>query len=185
MSGPVSGKALPSPRIVVRDSAESDIAAITAIYAHHVRFGLATFEDVPPSAGEMASRRAEILARRLPYLVAAADGTVLGYAYAAPYRVRAAYRFSVEDSIYIAPEAKRQGLGRVLLEALMRRCAAAGYRQMVAVIGDSGNAASIGLHESLGFRRIGLLPAIGFKHDRWIDSVIMQCELGEGAATPP
>ncbi|HUC67661.1 MAG TPA: GNAT family N-acetyltransferase [Stellaceae bacterium] len=171
---------------VIRPSEDADLPAITAIYGHHVRFGLGSFEEEPPDLAELAQRRAEVLVRELPYLVAAAGaGTVLGYAYAAPYRARSGYRFSLEDSIYIAPAALRRGVGRALLAALVERCAAAGYRQMVAVIGDSGNAGSIGLHEQLGFRRVGLLPATGFKHGRWVDSVLMQRELGDGAATTP
>lgn len=171
---------------VVRDSREADLAAITAIYAHHVRRGLGSFEEVPPTLAEMARRRAEILARRLPYVVAdAKDGAVLGYAYASLFRARSAYRFTLEDSIYVAPGQERRGIGRTLLGTLVERCAAAGYRQMVAVIGDSGNAASLGLHEQAGFRRAGLLPAVGFKHGRWIDSVLMQRPLGDGDTTPP
>jgi L-amino acid N-acyltransferase YncA len=171
---------------VIRPSKDADLPAVAAIYGHHVRFGLGSFEEEPPDLAELARRRAEVLARKLPYLIAAADaGTVLGYAYAAPYRARSGYRFSLEDSIYIAPAALRRGIGRALLGALVERCAAGGYRQMVAVIGDSGNAGSIGLHEQLGFRRVGLLPATGFKHGRWVDSVLMQRELGDGAATLP
>ena len=171
---------------VIRPSEDPDLPAIAAIYGHHVRFGLGSFEEEPPDLAELARRRAEVLAQKLPYLVAAAGaGAVLGYAYAAPYRTRSGYRFSLEDSIYIAPAALRRGIGRALLGALVERCAAGGYRQMVAVIGDSGNAGSIGLHEQLGFRRVGLLPATGFKHGRWVDSVLMQRELGDGAATLP
>jgi phosphinothricin acetyltransferase len=171
---------------LVRASAEADLPAITAIYAHHVRFGLGSFEEEAPDLAELKRRRREVLARDLPYLVAADQaGTVLGFAYAGPYRARSAYRFSLEDSIYVAPAAGRRGVGRALLAALIERCTALGYRQMVAVIGDSGNAGSIGLHEGLGFRRVGLLPAIGFKQGRWVDSVLMQRELGDGAATLP
>jgi L-amino acid N-acyltransferase YncA len=170
----------------IRPSEDADLPAITGIYGHHVRYGLGSFEEEPPDLAELARRRAEVLARELPYLVATGGvGTVLGYAYAAPYRARSGYRFSLEDSIYIAPAALRRGIGRALLAALVDRCAGAGYRQMVAVIGDSGNAGSIGLHEQLGFRRVGLLPATGFKHGRWIDSILMQRELGDGAATLP
>jgi phosphinothricin acetyltransferase len=136
----------------------------------------------------MARRRAAILAGGFPYLVAVdAAGAVLGYAYAGPYRTRPAYRFAVEDSIYVAPEAAGRGggVGRALLEALVARCEAAGFRLMVAVIGDSGNAASIRLHTACRFRHAGLLPAIGWKHGRWVDSVLMTRPLGEGAATPP
>ena len=170
----------------VRDASDADVAAITDIYAHHVRTGLGSFEEVPPAVDEIARRRAEVLARNLPYLVAMSGaGAVLGYAYASVYRARSAYRFSVEDSIYIAPDSAGRGIGRALLAALVARCSEAGFRQMVAVIGDSGNAGSIALHERLGFRRVGLLPAIGYKHGRWVDSVLMQRELGEGAATLP
>ena len=170
---------------VIRPSIDADLPAIAAIYEHHVHFGLASFEETPPDLAELARRRGEVLAQELPYLVADAGGRVLGYAYAAPHRIRSAYRFSVEDSIYVDPAAVRRGIGRALLGTLLTRCARQGYRQIVAVIGDSGNAGSIGLHERLGFRRVGLLPAIGFKHGRWVDSVLMQRELGEGAATLP
>jgi len=169
----------------IRDAADDDLAAIARIYEHHVRTGLGSFEEEPPPLAEIARRRADILARGLPYLVAGAAGAILGYAYAAPYRARSAYRFSVEDSIYVAPGDAGRGVGRALLAALVTRCTEAGYRQMVAVIGDSGNAGSVALHERLRFRRVGLLPAIGFKHGRWVDSVLMQRELGEGAATLP
>jgi L-amino acid N-acyltransferase YncA len=168
--------------IVIRDAADADLAAITDIYAHHVRFGLGSFEEVPPGRDEMARRRGDVLARNLPYLVAVSPtGAVRGYAYAAPYRARSAYRFSVEDSVYVALDAGRQGIGRRLVADLIERCAKTGYRQMVAVIGDSGNLASIALHEQLGFRRVGILTAIGFKHGRWVDSVLMQRALAEGA----
>lgn len=175
-----------APGIVLRDAAEPDIPAIARIYAHHVVTGLASFEDEPPSEAEMRSRRDEVLARGLPWLVACdRAGVVRGYAYAMLHRLRSAYRYTVEDSIYIAPELLRRGFGQALLALLIERCAAAGYRQIVAVIGDSANFASIGVHERLGFRRVGLLPAVGWKHGRWIDSVLMQRELGRGAATPP
>lgn len=170
---------------VVRDAAEADVGPIAAIYAHHVRTALATFEEVAPSVAEMARRRADTLAGGLPYLVAAEpQGVVLGYAYASLYRTRSAYRYSLEDSIYVAPEAARRGIGSQLLGTLIERCAASGYRQMVAIIGDGDNAASIGLHEKLGFRRAGTLQAVGFKLGRWVDSVIMQRPLGPGATLP-
>ena len=171
----------------IRDSDEADIAAIAVIYAHHVRTGFGSFEEVPPSADELAHRRAEVLARGLPYLVASdpSGADILGYAYASPYRTRSAYRFSVEDSIYVAAGAERRGIGRALLSHIIERCTASGYRQMVAVIGDTGNAGSIGLHAQLGFRHVGTLPAIGFKHGRWIDSVLMQRALGTGSSRLP
>jgi len=176
-----------APDILVRDSREDDMAAVEAIYAHHVRHGLASFEEVPPPLAELKRRREEILARGLPYLVAvdAASGALLGYAYASPYRTRSAYRYTVEDSVYVAPEFPGRGIGRKLLAELVARCADAGYRQMVAVIGDSGNAGSIGLHAAVGFERVGLLPAVGFKLGRWVDSVMMQRPLGPGRTTLP
>ncbi len=174
----------------VRDAAESDLPIIQAIYAHHVCTGLGSFEETPPDAAEMSRRRTEILARGLPYLVAEIDDRVIpgglaGYAYASPYRPRSAYRYSVEDSIYIAPSAQRRGVGRFLLEELIRRCTALGYRQMVAVIGDSANQGSIGVHAAAGFKQVALLPAIGFKFGRWVDAVMMQRPLGEGQTTLP
>jgi L-amino acid N-acyltransferase YncA len=170
----------------LRDARESDLPAITRIYAYHVRNGLAAFEDEPPSATEMAQRFADVGARGLPWLVAAgADAAVRGYAYAAPYRLRSAYRYTLEDSIYVAPDSLRRGIGRALLTELVARCAAARFRQMVAVIGDSANEPSIGLHEGLGFHRVGLLPSVGFKHGRWIDCVLMQRDLGAGDASLP
>jgi len=169
----------------IRDSRPEDVPAITAIYGHWVRHGLASFELDPPEEAEMARRRAAILAAGYPYLVAEAEGRLLGYACASAYRPRPAYRFAVEDSVYVAPGAGRAGTGRALLEALIARCTARGFRLMVAVIGDSANAASIGLHERAGFTRAGLLPAIGWKHGRWVDSVLMTRPLGAGATTPP
>ncbi|WP_298725104.1 GNAT family N-acetyltransferase [uncultured Ferrovibrio sp.] len=173
------------PTLIVRPSHESDIPAIAAIYGHHVLHGSASFEEVPPDAAEMARRRSEILAKGLPYLTAELDGKVVGYAYAGPYRTRIAYRFTLEDSIYVAPDAPRRGIGRALLSDLIARCAALGYRQMVAVIGDTCNTPSIGLHAALGFRVVGTLPSVGFKHGRWVDSVFMQRPLGPGDATLP
>jgi L-amino acid N-acyltransferase YncA len=171
---------------IVRDSEAVDLAAIAAIYAHHVTHGFGSFEEVPPNLEELARRRGEILAKELPFLVASdRAGSVLGYAYASPYRTRSAYRFTVEDSIYVAPQAARRGIGRLLLEALIQRCTKSGYRQMIAVIGDSGNDGSIGLHQSLGFARTALLPTIGFKRGRWVDCVMMQRPLGPGAGTLP
>lgn len=172
-------------RVTIRASAQADVRAIAAIYAHHVRNGLASFEIVPPDDAEIARRRDSILARGLPYLVAELGRRIAGYAYAAPYRERPAYRYTLEDSVYIDPWAARQGVGRALLDSLIGTCAALGYRQMVAVIGDSANAASIGLHEACGFVRTGLLPSVGFKLGRWVDSVLMQRALGSGDAEAP
>jgi len=169
----------------VRASKSEDIPAITAIYAHHVMHGLASFELLPPDVHEIARRRAEVLARGLPYLVAEAGGRLAGYAYAAPYRERPAYRFALEDSVYIHPDCIGRGIGRALLNALIKACTGAGYRQLIAVIGDSGNAGSIGLHAACGFVRTGLLPSVGFKFGRWVDSVLMQKELGEGDRSLP
>lgn len=171
--------------IVLRPTVAGDFDRIQAIYAHHVRHGLASFEEEPPDAAELAERQRAIVARGLPYLVAAREGRILGYSYAGPYRTRSAYRYTVEDSVYLAPEAARQGIGRRLLSTIIERCTELGYRQMVAVIGDSANAASIGLHHSLGFRMIGAIEGCGFKLGRWVDSVIMQRALGPGVALPP
>ena len=171
--------------LVVRAANAADLPAITAIYAHHVRHGLASFEEQPPDEDEMRRRWDDVVSRGLPWLVAVAAGRVCGYAYAAPYRLRSGYRYTLEDSIYVAPETHRRGVGRALLEALIARCTALGYRQIIAVIGDSANVASIALHEGLGFRHAGVLPATGYKFKRWVDCVLMQRELGEGAATPP
>ena len=169
----------------VRASTPEDLPAITAIYAHHVLHGLASFELVPPDVNEMARRRAEVLARGLPHLVAEAGGQLAGYAYAAPYRERPAYRYALEDSVYIHPDYIGRGMGRALLEILIETCTGAGCRQLIAVIGDSGNAGSIGLHAACGFVRTGLLPSVGFKFGRWVDSVLMQRALGEGDRTLP
>jgi phosphinothricin acetyltransferase len=175
----------PAAPLVVRPSHASDVARIAAIYRHHVLQGLASFEEVPPDADELARRRSDLLARGLPHLVACDGETVLGYAYAGPYRTRSAYRYTVEDSVYVAPEAIRRGVGRILLAAVIEACERAGYRQMIAVIGDSGHDASIGLHRSLGFEPAGMLRAVGFKLGRWVDSVLMQRALGPGNAGLP
>ncbi len=169
----------------IRASEERDLAVITAIYAYYVLHGLASFEVDPPDTAEMARRRAAAMARGLPYLVAELDGRVAGYAYATPYRARPAYLYTLEDSIYIDRDAVGRGAGRALLEALIAACTRAGYRQMVAVIGDSANAASIGLHAACGFKRAGVLTGVGFKFGRWVDSVLMQIELGEGERSAP
>ena len=171
--------------VTVRDSQDADLPGIQAIYAHHVLHGLASFEEVPPSLDEMADRRRRVLARELPYVVAEADGAVLGYAYANHYRPRSAYRFTLEDSVYIANDAVGHGVGRQLLDHILQRSTALGYRQMIAIIGDSGHKASIGLHEQAGFQRIGIFPSVGFKFGRWVDSVLMQRSLGPGDAAAP
>jgi phosphinothricin acetyltransferase len=171
--------------MIVRDSRPEDVPSVAAIYAHWVLHGLASFELEPPDAAEIARRREAVLAGGYPHLVAEEEGRVLGYAYASAYRTRPAYRFAVEDSVYVAPDAGRGGVGRALLSRLIPECEARGFRLMIAVIGDSGNASSIGLHEAMGFCRAGLLPSIGWKHGRWVDSVLMSRELGEGARTPP
>ena len=169
----------------VRDAAEADMAAVAAIYAHHVLHGLATFEEVPPPAGEFDARRQAVLAAGLPYLVAEAEGRVAGYAYAAGYRPRPAYRHTIEDSVYVAPGLGGRGIGSALLGALIARCEAGPWRQMLAVIGDSGNEGSIALHRRLGFQTVGTLRSVGFKLGRWVDTVLMQRPLGEGDRSPP
>ncbi len=163
--------------MILRDAREDDVAAITAIYAHHVLHGLGTFEETPPDREQMAARLQAVQARGLPWLVAQ-DDDVAGYAYASPYNLREAYRHTVEDSVYVAPGREGRGVGRALLEALIARCQALGLRQMMAVIGDSANAASIGLHTALGFEVKGVGSAVGFKHGRWVDIVWMQRPLG-------
>ena len=170
---------------LIRDSSAADIPAITAIYAHWVTHGLASFEVDPPDPTEMARRRDAVLAAGFPYLVAEAPEGLLGYAYASAYRTRPAYRFSVENSVSVAPGAGRRGIGLALMEEVIAQCTGAGFRQMVAVIGDSGNAASIALHKRAGFTPAGLLKAAGWKHGRWVDSVLMQRPLGAGAGAPP
>jgi L-amino acid N-acyltransferase YncA len=183
-----AGAADAAAAVAVRDSTEADVPAIHAIYAHHVQHGSGSFELAPPALAEMVRRRAEIVARGMPYLVAVEDGHdsgVLGFAYAAPYRSRAAYRYTVEDSVYVAPDAVGRGIGMTLLATLIETCTRLGFRQMVAVIGDSENHRSIRLHEKAGFAHAGLLRAVGFKFDRWVDSVTMQRALGPGSGTQP
>jgi len=170
---------------VIRPSRAGDVEEIATIYRHHVLLGFASFEDVPPEPHEIARRRSDILARGLPYLVAERSGHVLGYCYAGPYRPRSAYRFTLEDSIYIGEGEVGRGLGRALLATLLDRCTELGYRQMVAVIGGSETWPSIRLHAALGFTRIGVLPAVGFKFGNWVDIVLMQLALGSGATTAP
>jgi L-amino acid N-acyltransferase YncA len=175
----------PRSDLVIRASREEDIAAITAIYGYHVLHGVASFEEIPPAPDEIAQRRLNIVARGLPYLVAERHGRVLGYCYASAYRTRSAYRFTLEDSIYIDAAEVGRGIGRALLSAVIEQCSELGYRQMVAVIGGSDQWPSIRLHERLGFTRTGLLPAVGFKFGRWIDTVLMQRALGPGATSLP
>jgi phosphinothricin acetyltransferase len=153
--------------------------AIQAIYAHHVLKGFGSFEEVPPDTEEMTARRGRVITAGLPHLVAEVDGEVAGFAYAAPYRDRSAYRHTVEDSVYVAENRRGQGVGRALLAVLVERCTDLGYHQMVAVIGDSENTASIQVHEQAGFRRAGVLRSVGHKFGRWVDSVLMQRQLGD------
>ncbi|MGQ0665007.1 MAG: GNAT family N-acetyltransferase [Pseudomonadota bacterium] len=174
-----------APAVAVRDSTAADLPEIQAIYAHHVEIGLGSFEEVAPDVAAMMRRREDLLRRGLPYLVAAGADAVLGYAYAGPYRTRSAYRYTVEDSVYVGPWAQGRRIGRLLLAELIARCSSLGYRQMVAVIGDSANLSSIRLHARQGFAEVGRLPAVGFKFGRWVDSIVMQRALGEGAATLP
>ena len=169
----------------IRPSRSADMAAITAIYCHHVLHGTASFETEAPDEAEMARRRADIAGRGLPHLVLEETGRIRGYAYAGPYRPRAAYRDTVENSVYLAPDAIGLGFGRRLLAALIEECIALGLRQMVAVVGDSANLPSIRLHERLGFRRVGTLVSVGFKHGRWLDTVLLQRALGVGDTAPP
>jgi L-amino acid N-acyltransferase YncA len=173
------------PEISIRPAAPHDLAAITRIYDHAVRHGTASFEIEPPDEAEMARRQQALLAGGFPYLVAEQDGMVAGYAYAGPYRARPAYRWSVEDSIYLDPRMQGRGIGRTLLERLIVEAQARKFRQMIAVIGDSANAPSIELHRALGFRLVGTFDNVGFKFGRWLDSVLMQRPLGEGAGTVP
>jgi L-amino acid N-acyltransferase YncA len=171
--------------LLIRPSRDDDVAAITTIYGHHVLHGVASFEEVPPDEAEMARRRAEIVGREFPYLVAERDGNIVGYCYAGPYRTRIGYRFSVEDSIYIEPGEVGRGIGRALLTEIIERSTELGYRQMIAVIGGSETLPSIRLHAALGFSHIGVFTSIGFKFGRWIDSVYMQRPLGPGASALP
>ncbi len=170
--------------VEIRDATAADFAAITAIYAYHCLHGTGTFALEPPSEAEMLARFHEVAGMRLPYLVSLIDGAVAGFAYAAPFRMRPAYRYGVEDSIYIAPEAIGKGHGRALLEALMDRCAQRGIYNMVAVIGDADNAGSIGVHAACGFEPTGHIPRAGFKFGRWLDVVFMSKDLLPRTDTP-
>ncbi|HEY8049156.1 MAG TPA: GNAT family N-acetyltransferase [Ramlibacter sp.] len=169
----------------IRPSRDADIPAIAAIYSHHVLNGTGTFETTPPTEDEMKSRRADVLAKGLPYLVMEDAGRVIGYAYCVPFRPRPAYRFCVEDSIYMHPEAAGKGLGKQLLAETVRQAEALGMRKLIAVIGDSGNAGSIGVHRALGFTHAGTIQSCGWKFGRWLDIVIMERAVGAGNATAP
>jgi phosphinothricin acetyltransferase len=173
------------PPVSIRPVRPVDIAAITRIYADAVQHGTASFELDPPDTDEMARRLEALIAGGFPYLVAETESEIRGYAYAGPYRARPAYRFTVEDSVYIAPNAQRRGLGRLLLDRLIAESEARGYRQMIAVIGDSAQHGSIALHATLGFRMVGTFQAVGWKFGRWLDTVLMQRPLGHGAASEP
>ena len=171
--------------LIIRPSTDADLPAITAIYAHHVLTGTGTFEVDPPSLDDMRARRADVLSKGLPWLVAVDDGNVIGYAYCNWFKPRPAYRFSAEDSIYLSPEAAGKGVGRTLLAELMAQAQQAGVRKLIAVIGDSANAGSIAVHASAGFQPVGVLKSCGWKFDKWLDVVLMDKFLGEADETPP
>ena len=173
------------PLFEIRPTTVADLPSVIEIYAHEVREGTATFELVPPDLAEMTRRFQTLMDGGFPYLVAELDGSVIGYAYASSYRPRPAYRFTVENSVYLRPAIHRRGIGRQLLEQLIAECERRGFRQMIAVIGDSANAASIAVHARCGFQMIGTHPSVGLKFGRWLDTVMMQRELGEGAKTVP
>lgn len=175
----------PLAGLQIRDASADDMAAIQAIYAQHVLHSSATFEEVPPALPEMRARREHVLEQGLPYLVATLGGEIAGYCYASSFRPRVAYRYTLEDSIYLADGQAGKGLGKALLSALLARCEQGPWRQMVAVIGGTNNSASIGLHRSLGFKHVGTQPSTGFKFNQWIDVVFMQRALGEGDSTLP
>ena len=169
----------------IRPATAADLSAITEIYEHAVRYGTATFELIPPDLAEMTRRFGVLMDGGFPYLVATLEGRLVGYAYAGAYRPRPAYRFTVENSVYLEPAIHRRGIGLLLLQRLITECEARGYRQMIAVIGDTANAGSIGVHTRTGFQMIGTHPNVGFKFGRWLDTVMMQRALGEGATTLP
>jgi phosphinothricin acetyltransferase len=171
--------------ILIRPAQPGDIPAITGIYAQAVLHGTASFEIEPPDAAEMAHRMQALLTSDYPYVVAENDGAVAGYAYAGAYRARPAYHWCVEDSVYVAPDSHRRGIGLMLLRELVDASAVRGFRQMIAVIGDSAQTASIALHSAVGFRHVGMLQSSGFKHGRWLDTVLMQRALGSGDTTAP
>jgi len=179
--------AAPGPKhaLIIREAHAGDFGAVQRIYAHHVLHGLATFEEVPPSVGELRARWARVQASRLPYLAAESAGGVVGYAYATAYRARPGYRYAIEDSVYVEHDRCGQGIGSALLTALIARCESGPWRQMIAVIGHSGNAPSIALHSRLGFGRVGTFRSVGLKLGRWVDTVLMQRPLGAGDASLP
>ncbi len=183
----VSPTALPLGNFAgtIRDAKPDDFNDIAALYGYFVETSAATFEFVAPDSAEMLKRYRDLVEQGLPYLVAEENGKVVGYAYAGRYRTRPGYRYTVEDSVYVDKDFLGRGIGRLLLSALIERATALGYRQMISVIGDSANSASIALHSQLGFRVIGALPSTGRKFERWIDSVLMQLALGDGNSTPP
>lgn len=173
------------PGIIVRDAVKSDMPAIQRIYAHEVLRGVASFEEEPPTTDQLWSRREGVVELGLPYLTAELNGRVAGFSYATIYRPRPAYRYTIEDTVYVAMEVRGQGVGRALLTTLIGRCETGPWRQMIGVIGDVANVASIALHEQLGFRQVGRLEAVGFKLGRWVDTILMQRALGVGAQTLP
>jgi phosphinothricin acetyltransferase len=169
----------------IRPAADSDMAAVTAIYSHHVLEGTGTFETTPPTQADMAARRADVLARGLPYLVLEDASGVVGFAYCNWFKPRPAYRFSAEDSIYLAPSAAGKGLGKLMLSELMAQAERCGVRRLIAVIGDSANQGSVGVHRSCGFEHVGVLRSCGWKFERWLDVVLMECALGLGDTSAP
>lgn len=171
--------------MLIRDAGRADFPAIAELYAHWVRHGLGTFEEEPPSADELAARAAAVTGAGLPYLVAEADRRLAGYAYAAPYRPRSGYRYTVEDTVYVAPHLHGRGVGKALLDRVLAVCEAKGVRQVLASIGDGANQPSVALHRACGFETVGVLRAVGFKHGRWVDVVFMQRTLNGGGAGPP
>jgi L-amino acid N-acyltransferase YncA len=182
---PAMTRGEPMPNVEIQPATDADLPAITEIYEHAVLHGTATFELIPPDLAEMTRRFKALMDGSYPYLAAALEGRVIGYAYAGPYRPRPAYRFTVENSVYLASAIHRRGIGTQLLQRLIAGCEARGHRQMIAVIGDSANAGSVGVHTRCGFAMIGTHPNVGFKFGRWLDTVMMQRALGEGATTLP
>jgi L-amino acid N-acyltransferase YncA len=171
--------------VLIRDATDADLGAVQSIYAHHVLNGLASFEEIPPPLEEIRRRFIELTDRGLPYVVACIESAVAGYGYCAPYRARPAYRYALENSVYAHSDFLRRGVGRAVLAALIERAGALGYRQLVAVIGDSAHLPSIRVHADAGFLRVGTLRSVGFKFGRWVDTVIMQRPLGRGDGVPP